>query len=301
MRIISLISSATEIVCSLGCSDLLVGISHECDYPKSITELPVCSKPKLDVDGSSVEVDNQVKSLLRNALSIYDVDDYLISELNPDIIITQSQCDVCAVSLDDVQNALKNNLGINPLVISLEPKDLNDVISDIKYVASKLNKDDVANEMINFFKDEIIRIRKRKIKKNTVACIEWIDPLMFAGNWVPEIVEIAGGQDLFGLKGEHSSWSEYQDLFDKNPDKIIFMPCGYDIEKTKIEIEKIYELKEWKPLKAIKSDNVYIADGSQYFNRPGPRLLDSIRIMDEIVNDKGIYEYHGNGWIKVKL
>ena len=300
MRIISLISSATEIVCSLGCSDLLVGISHECDYPKSITELPVCSKPKLDVDGSSVEVDNQVKSLLRNALSIYDVDDYLISELNPDIIITQSQCDVCAVSLDDVQNALKNNLGINPLVISLEPKDLNDVISDIKYVASKLNKDDVANEMINFFKDEIIRIRKRKIKKNTVACIEWIDPLMFAGNWVPEIVEIAGGQDLFGLKGEHSSWSEYQELFDKNPDKIIFMPCGYDIEKTKIEIEKIYELKEWKHLKAIKSDNVYIADGSQYFNRPGPRLLDSIRIMDEIVNDEG-YEYHGNGWVKVKL
>tara|TARA_Y100000591_G_scaffold332638_1_gene370832 strand:- start:1722 stop:2627 length:906 start_codon:yes stop_codon:yes gene_type:complete len=301
MRIISLISSATEIVCSLGCSDLLVGISHECDYPKSITELPVCSKPKLDVDGSSIEVDNQVKSLLRNALSIYDIDDHLISELNPDIIITQSQCDVCAVSLDDVQNALKNNLGINPLVISLEPKDLNDVISDIKYVASKLNKDDVANEMINFFKDEIIRIRKRKIKKNTVACIEWIDPLMFAGNWVPEIVEIAGGQDLCGLKGEHSSWSEYQELFDKNPDKIIFMPCGYDIEKTKIEIEKIYELKEWKHLKAIKSDNVYITDGSQYFNRPGPRLLDSIRIMDEIVNDEGIYEYHGNGWVKVKL
>ena len=155
--------------------------------------------------------------------------------------------------------------------------------------------------MIHFFKDEIIRLRKRKIKKNTIACIEWIDPLMFAGNWVPEIVEIVGGQDLFGLKGEHSSWSEYQELFDKNPDKIIFMPCGYDIEKTKIEIEKIYELKEWKPLKAIKSDNVYIADGSQYFNRPGPRLLDSIRIMDEIVNDEGIYEYHGNGWVKVKL
>ena len=301
MRIISLISSATEIVCSLGCSDLLVGISHECDYPKSITKLPVCSKPKLDVDGSSIEVDNQVKSLLRNALSIYDIDDHLISVLNPDIIITQSQCDVCAVSLDDVQNALKNNLGINPLIISLEPKDLNDVISDIKYVASKLNKDDVANEMINFFKDEIIRIKKRKIKKNTVACIEWIDPLMFAGNWVPEIVEIVGGQDLFGLKGEHSSWSEYQELFDKNPDKIIFMPCGYDIEKTKIEIEKMYELKEWKHLRAIKSDNVYIADGSQYFNRPGPRLLDSIRIMDEIVNDEGIYEYYGNGWEKVKL
>ena len=301
MRIISLISSATEIVCSLGCSDLLVGISHECDFPKSITELPVCSKPKFDVDGSSIEVDNQVKSLLRNALSIYDIDDHLISELNPDVIITQSQCDVCAVSLDDVQSALKNNLGINPLIISLEPKDLNDVISDIKYIGSKLNKDEAANEMINFFNDEIIRLRKRKVKKNTVACIEWIDPLMFAGNWVPEIVEIVGGKDLFGLKGEHSSWSEYQDLFDKDPDKIIFMPCGYDIEKTKIEIKKMYEFKKWKNLKAMNSDNVFIADGSQYFNRPGPRLLDSIRIMDEIVNDKGNYKYVGNGWQNVKL
>ena len=301
MRIISLISSATEIVCSLGCSDLLVGISHECDYPKSITKLPVCSKPKFDVDGSSIEVDNQVKSLLRNALSIYDIDDHLISELNPDVIITQSQCDVCAVSLDDVQSALKNNLGINPLIISLEPKDLNDVISDIKYIGSKLNKDEAANEMINFFNDEIIRLRKRKVKKNTVACIEWIDPLMFAGNWVPEIVEIVGGKDLFGLKGEHSSWSEYQDLFDKDPDKIIFMPCGYDIEKTKIEIKKMYEFKKWKNLKAMNSDNVFIADGSQYFNRPGPRLLDSIRIMDEIVNDKGNYKYVGNGWQNVKL
>tara|TARA_Y100001970_G_C14206307_1_gene844209 strand:+ start:628 stop:1533 length:906 start_codon:yes stop_codon:yes gene_type:complete len=301
MRIISLISSATEIVCSLGCSELLVGISHECDFPKSITELPVCSKPKFDVDGSSIEVDNQVKSLLRNALSIYDIDDHLISELNPDVIITQSQCDVCAVSLDDVQIALKNNLGIDPLIISLEPKNLNDVISDIKYIGSKLNKDDAANEMINFFNDEIIRLRKRKVKKNTVACIEWIDPLMFAGNWVPEIVEIVGGKDLFGLKGEHSSWSEYQDLFDKNPDKIIFMPCGYDIEKTKIEIKKMYEFKEWQHLKAMKSNNVFIVDGSQYFNRPGPRLLDSIRIMDEIVNDKGNYKYVGKGWQKAKL
>ena len=301
MKIISLISSATEIVCRLGCSESLVGISHECDYPENVCDLPVCSKPKLDIDGTSLEVDNQVKSLLQEALSIYDLNERLISELKPDIIITQSQCNVCAVSLNDVQNALKKNLGINPTIISLEPKNLSDIFRDIKYVASKLNKDYVAAKIINSFEKEIVKLKSSKVKKNTVACVEWIEPLMFAGNWVPEIVEIVGGKDLFGLKGEHSTWSKYEELFDKNPDKIIFMPCGYGIEKTKFEIKKICKMKEWYRLKAVKSDNVYIADGSQYFNRPGPRLLDSIKIMDEILNDKIPANYIGRGWQKVEL
>ena len=301
MKIISLISSATEIVCKLGCSESLVGISHECDYPENIRDLPVCSEPRLDINGTSLEVDNQVKSLLRKALSIYDLNESLISELKPDIIITQSQCNVCAVSLNDVQNALNKNLGINPTIISLEPKNLSDIFRDIKYVASKLNKDYVAAKIINSFEEEIVKLKSSKVKKNTVACIEWIDPLMFAGNWVPEIVEIVGGKDLFGLKGEHSTWSKYEELFVKNPDKIIFMPCGYNIEKTKFEIKKICKMKEWYELKAVKSDSVYIADGSQYFNRPGPRLLDSIKIMDEILNNKVPKNYIGRGWQKVDL
>ena len=139
----------------------------------------------------------------------------------------------------------------------------------------------------------------RNNKKNTVACIEWIDPLMYAGNWVPEIVGIAGGDDLFGLNGEHSSWSEYSTLFKKNPDKIIFMPCGYDIKKTKSEVKSLYHLRGWTDLKAVKSGNTYIADGSQYFNRPGPRLLDSIKIMHDIVSDTDSYGIHGTGWEKV--
>ena len=299
MKIISLISSATEIVCRLGCSESLVGISHECDYPENVCDLPVCSKPKLDIDGTSLEVDNQVKSLLQEALSIYDLNERLISELKPDIIITQSQCNVCAVSLNDVQNALKKNLGINPTIISLEPKNLSDIFRDIKYVASKLNKDYVAAKIINSFEKEIVKLKSSKVKKNTVACVEWIEPLMFAGNWVPEIVEIVGGKDLFGLKGEHSTWSKYEELFDKNPDKIIFMPCGYGIEKTKFEIKKICKMKEWYRLKAVKSDNVYIADGSQYFNRPGPRLLDSIKIMNDIIHDTDLHGFFGKGWVKI--
>ncbi len=303
MKIISLISSATEIVSSLGCSDSLVGISHECDYPKSITNLPICSEPKFDVNGTSIQIDNQVKSLLQEALSIYRIKESRISELEPDLIITQSQCNVCAVSLDDVQNALKTHLKINPLVISLEPKNLNDVLMDIKLVGNKLDKDRAANSLINTINDEIDRIKNKHKNKNkiNVACIEWIKPLMFAGNWVPEIVEIAGANDSFGLKGEHSSWSEYESLFDKNPDKIVFMPCGYDIKKTKLEIKKLYANKEWRKLKAVKTGNAYIADGSQFFNRPGPRLLDSVKIMYDIINDKNIYDLQGKGWEKINF
>ena len=301
MRIISLISSATEIVCSLGCSDLLVGVSHECDYPEKINALPVCSEPKFDVSGSSLEVDKQVKSLLQEALSIYRIKEDKISELKPDIIITQSQCKVCAVSLDDVHNALKKQLGINPLIISLEPNNLNDVLMDIQKLGSALGKNQLAKKIIKTFNTEIDHLNKinRNKQKHTVACIEWIEPLMYAGNWVPEIVDIAGGDDIFGLNGEHSSWSEYSTLFKKNPDKIIFMPCGYDIKKTKSEVKSLYHMRGWSDLKAVKSGNTYIADGSQYFNRPGPRLLDSIKIMHDIVSDTDSYGFHGRGWEKV--
>ena len=301
MRIISLISSATEIVSSLGCSDSLVGISHECDYPEKISALPICSEPKFDVSGSSLDVDKQVKSLLQEALSIYRIKEDIISELKPDIIITQSQCKVCAVSLDDVQNALKKELGIKPLIISLEPNNLNDVLMDIQNLGNVLGKEQLAKTIINIFKTEIDHLKKinRNNKKNTVACIEWIEPLMYAGNWVPEIVGIAGADDLFGLNGEHSSWSEYSTLFKKNPDKIIFMPCGYDIKKTKSEVKSLYHMRGWIDLKAVKSGNTYIADGSQYFNRPGPRLLDSIKIMHDIVSDTDSYGFHGTGWEKI--
>ena len=301
MRIISLISSATEIIYSLGCSDLLVGISHECDYPKTIVDLPVCSEPRFNVDGSSLEVDNEVKSLLQEALSIYRIKEDEISQLKPDLIITQSQCNVCAVSLDDVQNSLKKILKINPQIISLEPNNLNDVWMDIKKLGNKLNKNLAADNIINSINNEIVHLKKHnqnKINVN-VACIEWIDPLMFAGNWVPEIVDIAGGNDLFGQKGRHSSWSNYSELYKKNPDKIIFMPCGYSIDKTKTEIEILYKTREWTELKAVKSGNIYITDGSQYFNRPGPRLLDSIKIMNDIIFDRDRYGFFGKGWEKI--
>ena len=301
MRIVSLISSATEIVSSLQCMDSLVGISHECDYPESVKKLPVCSEPRFDVNGKSIEIEQSIKSLLQEALSIYRVKEDTIRSLNPDIIITQSQCDVCAVSIKDVRIAIEQAIGINPEIISLSPTCLEDVWNDILELGIVLKRESVAKDLVKSIKNDISIISKKNKNKNpvSVGCIEWTEPLMFAGNWVPEIVQIVGGKSLFGVAGEHSNWSKYEELYENDPDKIIFMPCGYDMNKTKVELSNLrYDLR-WKSLKAVRTDEVYLTDGNQYFNRPGPRLLDSIKIMEDIINNTNVYNFKNHGWRKL--
>ena len=301
MRIVSLISRATEIVSSLQCMDSLVGISHECDYPESIKKLPVCSEPRFDVNGKSIEIEQSIKSLLQEALSIYRVKEDAIRSLNPDIIITQSQCDVCAVSIKDVRIAIEQAIGINPEIISLSPTCLEDVWNDILKLGIVLEKKSIAKDLVKNIKNDISIISKKNKNKDPVSigCIEWIEPLMFAGNWVPEIVQIVGGKSLFGVAGEHSNWSKYEELYQHDPDKIIFMPCGYDMNKTKVELSNLrYDLR-WKSLKAVRTDEVYLTDGNQYFNRPGPRLLDSIKIMEDIINNTNVYNFKNHGWRKL--
>ena len=300
MRIVSLIPSGTEIVCALGYNENLVGISHECDFPLEIRHLPVCTKPRLNVDTSSLEIDNSVKSLLQNSLSIYATNENVLKELKPDLIITQSQCDVCAVSLSDVELVLKK-IGLDSKVISLQPQKLSDIWEDINFLAKSLGVAKKGLILTNQIKDEIENLKYSYNSKSspTIACVEWINPLMFAGNWVPEMVEIAGGTNLFGRIGMHSDWSTYDMLFKKDPEKIILMPCGFNIKKTIEEIGAMTNIPNWKNLKAVKTDNVFITDGNQYFNRPGPRILDSIKILIEIVsNQKTDFGYKVKGWEK---
>ena len=301
MKIVSLISSATEIVSSLQCIDSLVGISHECDYPESIKNLPVCSEPRFDVNGKSIEIEQSIKSLLQETLSIYRVKEDAIRSLNPDIIITQSQCDVCAVSIKDVRIAIEQAIGINPEIISLSPTCLEDVWNDILELGIVLKRESVAKDLVKSIKNDISIISKKNKNKNpvSVGCIEWTEPLMFAGNWVPEIVQIVGGKSLFGVAGEHSNWSKYEELYQHDPDKIIFMPCGYDMNKTKVELSNFTHDVRWKSLKAVRTDEVYLTDGNQYFNRPGPRLLDSIKIMEDIINNTNVYNFKNHGWRKL--
>ena len=301
-RVLSLLSSTTEVVCALGCADQLVGRSHECDYPPEVMNLPICTKPKFNIDGSSIEVDGQVKSILQNALSVYYINEDLLKKLKPDIILTQSQCQVCAVSEKDVQSVVKNITGINPDIISVEPNSIKDIFSDIKIIAEVLNVVHRGADLIDFMKNRIRVLKKSYDIKSgpTVAAIEWINPLMAAGNWVPELIEMAGGVNLFGEAGKHSPWMNYQDLIEKNPQTIIIMPCGYNIQKSIVEIDFLIKQKGWEELSAVKNDKVYITDGNQFFNRPGPRIIESLEILIEIFhNDKTNFKHIYSGWINL--
>ena len=301
-RVLSLLSSTTEIIYALGCGDRLVGRSHECDYPEKVSELPICTIPKFNVDGTSREVDDEVKSLVQSALSIYYINEKLLKELKPDIIFTQSQCEVCAVSVSDVENALKNITGLSSRVISVEPNSVEDIFNDILTIAEILNVRKKGKELVESIKAKIDNTEKIVYQKSSpsVAAIEWIDPLMVAGNWVPQLIRVAGGKNLFGEAGKHSPWMKYNDLVEQDPEIIIVMPCGYDIKKSLIEIKTLESKKGWGSLKAVRNRNVYITDGNQFFNRPGPRIIESLEILLEIIHSDFSESKHiDSGWIKL--
>lgn len=298
MRIISLIPSATEIICALGLEENLVGRSHECDYPKTIQILPECTKPKLDISGSSLAINKSVNLFLNNSSSIYQINEEIIIKLKPDIIFTQAQCDVCAVSLREVNAIFENSKRLKPEIISLQPSKIDDIWDSISLVAKNLGISKKGSTLNRKIQKNIAIIKPRKEKiLPTIACVEWIEPLMFAGNWVPEIVEIAGGKDLFGSAGNHSSWDNFDNLLGRDPEKIIMMPCGFSIQKTQKEMEALKVNSRWAKLKAFKNKNIFIVDGNQYFNRPGPRILDSIKILIEIISGgKNYFGYKEKAW-----
>jgi iron complex transport system substrate-binding protein len=302
-RIISLIASATEIVCALGFESRIVGRSHECDFPASVKRLPVCTSPKFQVEGLSYEIDERVKAILQEALSVYRVDADLLERLRPTHIITQSQCEVCAVSLKDVEQAVCQFTSSQPVVVSLEPNALADVWSDIRRVAAALNAPERGEELVAGLRqrmDEIAAKARTAQSRPTVACVEWIEPLMAAGNWTPELVEMAGGVNIFGEAGKHSPWMKWEELVAADPDAILISPCGFDITRTTEEAHLLAGKPEWPELKAVKENRVFVADGNQYFNRPGPRLVESLEILAEILHPELFHFGHKEkGWIRL--
>jgi len=303
-RIVSLIASATEIVCALGFENQLVGRSHECDYPPSVKSLPQLTSPKFKVEGSSLEIDQRVKSIVQEALSVYRVDPALLEELKPTHIITQSQCEVCAVSLKDVEAAVCQVTSSKPQIVSLEPNSLGDVWADILRVGAALDAEDRAEQLVDELQgrmDDIVQ-RTHWVDSNpTVAYIEWIDPLMAGGNWMPELIGMAGGLNLFGEAGKHSPWMTWDELVTKDPDIIFVSPCGFDINRTMEEMNLLSNKPEWSSLKSVKKERVFVADGNQYFNRPGPRLVESLEILSEVIHPYLFHFGHeGSGWIRYK-
>ncbi|HEX8020711.1 cobalamin-binding protein [Mucilaginibacter sp.] len=304
-KIVSLLPAATEIICALGLEENLVGRSHECDFPESVKQLPVCTEANFPDGLSSAEIDVKVKEILADALSVYTVKREQIKALAPDVVITQAQCEVCAVSLKDVEEALENYLDKQVQIISLQPNSLDDVLNDITTIANALNVQQAGADLVENLQERV-DIIKHKLKfidsKPTVACIEWLEPLMISGNWVPGLVSIAGGTPVLAQEGKHSPYIEWDDILQQDPEIIVVMPCGFSIERTMREINLLLDRPGFASLKAVKNDRFYIADGNQYFNRPGPRIVDSIEILAEIIRPKQfIFGYEGEGWIKFSV
>lgn len=301
-RVASLIASATEIVAALGGRDLLVARSHECDFPHDVASLPAVTAPKLDVARPSGEIDRQVKALLEQALSVYRVDAERLRALRPDIIVTQTQCEVCAVSLSDVEVALAGWTGALPRIVSLAPNGLADVFDDIARVATAIGRPERGQTLAAELRARMERVANRTAALSArprVAAIEWIEPLMAAGNWVPELIDMAGGIDLFGTAGRHSPWLDWSDLVLADPDIILILPCGFDIARSRTEMSALTQRREWPALRAARSGSVYLLDGNQYFNRPGPRLVESLEILAEILHPQAFrHGREGTGWIR---
>ena len=301
-KIVTLIPSATEIVSFLGKKDFIVGKSHECDYPEDLNNIKKLTSPKINVEGTSGEIHKEITEILENSLSVYKVDVNELKKLNPDIVVTQAHCEVCAVSFSEVEEIVTNHLDKKTKIISLQPNTLDDVFEDIKRVAKGLNIDEIKiKNLIKPLEEKLknIQVRSSKKKKKTIACIEWIDPLMAAGNWIPEMVKISGGEDIFGKSGKDSHWIKFDEVKKYNPEIIIFLPCGYDIEKTKNEVENLFnQQNKWNELDAFINKEIYIVDGNQFFNRPGPRLLESLEIFAEIIHPELFnFNHNEDGWI----
>jgi iron complex transport system substrate-binding protein len=300
-RVVSLIASATEIVAALGCERWLVGRSHECDYPTSVTALPACTGPKFAVEGTAYAIDQRVKAIVQEGLSVYRVFAETLEALRPDVIVTQSQCEVCAVSLKDVEDAVCRMVSSRPRIVSLEPNSLVDIWRDILRVAEALERPGRGVALVAELSERMDAVAHEARKtgtRPTVACIEWIEPLMAAGNWMPELVAMAGGENLFGDPGKHSPWMTWEDLVAADPEVIVFLPCGWDIERTREDLPVLSEKSDWPGLKAVQTGRVYLTDGNQFFNRPGPRIAESLEILGEILHPEWFaFGHRGRGWM----
>jgi iron complex transport system substrate-binding protein len=278
-RIVSMISSATEIVHALGALPWLVGRSHECDYPDEVRALPVCTAPRFPVDGDSREIDRLVRQSMAESISVYQIFDDVLERLQPTHILTQIHCEVCAVSLRDVERSVAVRLASRPVVVSLQPSSLTEVWEDIRRVARSLEIEARGEQVVAHLQERMRAIAQAVSTarpRPRLACIEWIEPLMPTANWMPELVEMAGAENV--------AWRTWEDLAAADPDVMLVMPCGFDLERAMREMYWLTGHDGWDNLRAVRNGQVFVADGNQYFNRPGPRLVESLEILAGIVH-----------------
>jgi len=301
-RVVSLLPAATEMVCALGAAGQLVGRSHECDYPPEVGSLPACTSSNVDSQTGSAEIERQVKNLQAQGGPLYLIAAAKLKELHPDVILTQGQCDVCAVSLAEVEAIVDQWPGNRPQIVSLSPARLADIWDAIRRVSAALELGEPGREVLRALKIRVVDIIEKTCvlnQKPKVACLEWIEPLMTAGNWIPELVELAGAVNVGSQPGQHSTWLQWERLAQLDPEVIISMPCGFSMERARAEMAVLARHPDWPKLRAVKSRRVFVTDGNQYFNRPGPRIVESLEMLTEMIHpDRFNYGHRGKGWEK---
>lgn len=286
MRICSLLPSATEIVFALGLGDQLVAVTHECDHPPEATSLPRITASSINHQGSSGrEIHRHISEAVHSGSSVYSLDQAMLERLDPDLLLTQELCDVCAVSYRIVRDAVRMLAGPRK-VVSLEPTNLRGILETIEEVAKLNGVPERAEELVKSLTERIDRVAERAMRAKSsprVAALEWLDPPFAGGHWVPEMIRLAGGVDCLGEEGSPSREVSWEEIADSDPELVVLMPCGFDLERTITEARNTTFPEQWRSLAAVRNGRVTAVDGSSYFNRPGPRVVDGLEILAEIL------------------
>jgi len=285
MRIVSLLPSATEIVCALGLIDNLVGISHDCDFPPEVQSKPVLSEAIVTTDLPSGVIDARIRGQVHKGKSVYHLDETQLAALRPELILTQELCEVCAPSYTLVQQAAKV-LESQTKLVSLEPLGVGDVLDNILLVGELTGTQTKAEALVAALELRIDRVQSRVagLSSPRIACLEWLDPIFIAGHWVPEMVTLAGGTDVLGRARQRSFVADWETVQAQAPDVLILMPCGFDIARIRRELGMLERRPGWKDLPAVRAGQVYLTDASSYFSRPGPRLVDGLEVLATILH-----------------
>lgn len=291
MRIVSLLPSATEMVCALGLTDALVGISHDCDYPSEIRQKPVLSEAIVTTDLPSGVIEARIRGRIHKGKSVYHLDEAQLAELRPDVILTQELCSVCAPSYNLVKQAAKM-LDADTKIVSLEPLGLLDILDNILLVGELTGTKQEAEMLVSGLRTRVEQVKSKAagLPAPRVVCLEWLDPLYVAGHWVPEMVEVAGGRDVLGRPREPSFIVQWEDVQAAGPDVIVVMPCGLDVPRTRREIHLLTQRPGWHDLPVVRAGRVYLAEATSYFSRPGPRIVDGLETLATMLHPK-VFSY----------
>lgn len=302
LRIASMLASGTEIVVGLGLEDALVAISHECDFPASVLDRPRVTHTTIDVSSTSGEIDTAVKKHMRTGAQLYEIDAKTLASLRPDVIVTQAQCDVCAINLTDVKEIVAQAPELaRTKIVPLNPTSLSGIFDDIRAVGASVAADDVAARFVAKLEERVERVREKAAAvehRPRAVMIEWIDPLMIAANWMPDLLDIAGADAPLTEPGKRSGYTNWDEVRALDPEVIVVSPCGFDLGRTLAEIDLLQGLQGWHDVTAVKSGRVFAADGNALFNRSGPRIIDSLELLAHLIHPERFDARAYDGWFQ---